>query len=42
VIAAGIASRLLNLLEPPSVFWLAAALAVFTVMGVLWLRGHNE
>jgi hypothetical protein len=42
VIATGITTRLHNLIEPPSVFWLAAGLAVFTVIGVLWVRGHNE
>jgi hypothetical protein len=31
-----------RLLEPPSVFWLGAALVVLTVMSVLWLRERND
>ena len=42
VIAAGVSSRLHRLFEPPSVYWLAAALAVAAVTGVLWLRARNE
>ena len=42
VIAAGASTRLHRLFEPPSVFWLAAALAVAAVMSVLWLRARND
>jgi len=42
VIAAGIGPRLHQLFEPPSVYWLAAALAVLAVMSVLWVRARNE